>query len=384
MSADSAPEVPEHHDALLTQHLRTFLGDIEPAALDLLRASPGRGSRSPGGQTLMDAGRARRLDVPVDQRPPARLRERRRRHAAHGARDGPRPGHRRDEPRIPTSRVRPRVVAIRDSVLVRLDKAHFDRAAGQQSAGVDGAHAADHPPPADRSTSAIRVPLPVTDQPAARVATACDRAALRDKARRANWPQVGRVRRGRLVRRSTRRSPSPASRDARCRRRSSSTGASRCTWTTIEAEHEFVLLVADATPSAVDAALLPPWRRAAAAGRRDAATGAAPDRNRLADAPPAAQPRPPRSWCCCTRQNRAARAAPRPGWRAGRSSSMCTSGPSWNATWLGWRASQSRTAVGLVLAGGGARGFAHLGVYRALQRTRHRDRLSSAAPASAR
>ena len=37
MTVDSAPAVREHHDALLTQHLRSFLGDIEPAAMALLR-----------------------------------------------------------------------------------------------------------------------------------------------------------------------------------------------------------------------------------------------------------------------------------------------------------------------------------------------------------
>ena len=36
MAADAAPAIHEHHDTLLTQHLRSFLGDIEPAAMALL------------------------------------------------------------------------------------------------------------------------------------------------------------------------------------------------------------------------------------------------------------------------------------------------------------------------------------------------------------
>jgi len=33
MAADAAPAIHEHHDTLLTQHLRSFLGAIEPAAM---------------------------------------------------------------------------------------------------------------------------------------------------------------------------------------------------------------------------------------------------------------------------------------------------------------------------------------------------------------
>ena len=45
---------------------------------------------------------------------------------------------------------------------------------------------------------------------------------------------------------------------------------------------------------------------------------------------------------------------------------MCTCAADSTATWRGSRGCSAATAVGLVFAGGGARGFAHLGVWRAL------------------
>ena len=78
-------------------------------------------------------------------------------------------------------------------------------------------------------------------------------------------------------------------------------------------------------------------------------------------------PTRPRSWCCCTRPTGARRAAPRHGWRAGTWRITCTSARRWSATSARLARLISRTGVGLVLAGGGARGLAHLGVYRALQ-----------------
>ena len=57
MAPDSAPEVSAHHDELLTQHLRNFLGAIEPAALTLLRERL-TWVEVAGGQTLMEQGAA--------------------------------------------------------------------------------------------------------------------------------------------------------------------------------------------------------------------------------------------------------------------------------------------------------------------------------------
>ena len=47
--------VPQHQDALLTKHLQTFLGDIEPRALALLRERL-TWVEVAGGQTLMEQG----------------------------------------------------------------------------------------------------------------------------------------------------------------------------------------------------------------------------------------------------------------------------------------------------------------------------------------
>ncbi len=44
-----------------------------------------------------------------------------------------------------------------------------------------------------------------------------------------------------------------------------------------------------------------------------------------------------------------------------------TFGLTWSATWRASARLIARKAVGLVFAGGGARGFAHLGIWRALQ-----------------
>jgi NTE family protein len=55
MPPESAPALPAHQDALLVQHLRNFLGDIEPAALALLRERL-TWVEIAGGQPLMEQG----------------------------------------------------------------------------------------------------------------------------------------------------------------------------------------------------------------------------------------------------------------------------------------------------------------------------------------
>ena len=123
MPTDSAPRVPEHHDALLTQHLHDFLGDIEPAALTLLRERLTWVAVA-GGQTLMEQGEpgdsmylsiSGRLRAYVNDEDgvPRMVRE-----MGRGQVIGEMSLY-TDEPRSAS------VVAIRDSVLVRLEKAHF-------------------------------------------------------------------------------------------------------------------------------------------------------------------------------------------------------------------------------------------------------------------
>ena len=123
MAADSAPAVPEHHDTLLTQHLRSFLGDIEPAAMALLRERL-TWVEIAGGQTLMEQGApGDSMYLSISGRLRAYVRDeegvpRMVREMGRGQVIGEMSLY-TDEPRSAS------VVAIRDSVLVRLDKAHF-------------------------------------------------------------------------------------------------------------------------------------------------------------------------------------------------------------------------------------------------------------------
>jgi len=114
---------PDHHDAQLTQYLRDYLGELEPAALTLLRERL-TWVEVAGGQTLMQQGApgdsiylsiSGRLRAYVDDEDgvPRMVRE-----MGRGQVIGEMSMY-TDEPRTAT------VVAIRDSVLVRLAKAHF-------------------------------------------------------------------------------------------------------------------------------------------------------------------------------------------------------------------------------------------------------------------
>lgn len=121
---EHTPDIQTHHQALLDQHLTEFLGAIEPEALALLRKRL-RWVEIAGGETLMeqgDPGDALYLSVSGRLRAyindesgtPKPVRE-----MGRGQVFGEMSLY-TGEPRSAT------VIAIRDSVLVRLDKAHFD------------------------------------------------------------------------------------------------------------------------------------------------------------------------------------------------------------------------------------------------------------------
>lgn len=114
-----------YQDVLLDQHLRKFLGELEPAALDLLRSRL-TWVEIEGGQTLMAQGEpGDSMYLSISGRLRAYVRdadgqEHMVREMARGQIIGEMSLY-TDEPRSAT------VVAIRDSVLVRLDKSEFHR-----------------------------------------------------------------------------------------------------------------------------------------------------------------------------------------------------------------------------------------------------------------
>jgi NTE family protein len=112
-----------HHDELLQQYLQSFLGQLEPAAMALLRETL-QWQELAGGEVLMEQGApGDAMYMVVSGRLRAYIRqddghERAVREMGRGQIVGEMSLY-TDEPRTAT------VVAIRDSVLVRLDKAHF-------------------------------------------------------------------------------------------------------------------------------------------------------------------------------------------------------------------------------------------------------------------
>ena len=349
----------DHHDAQLTQYLRDYLGELEPAALTLLRERL-TWVEVAGGQTLMQQGSAGdsiylsisgRLRAYVDDEEgaPRMVRE-----MSRGQVIGEMSMY-TDEPRSAT------VVAIRDSVLVRLAKEHFAELLAS-STQVSMALTRQIIRRLQTQHERNPVPLPVTiallqvsDGVATRAFADKLAAALRDKGRAividsgaldAALGEAGAAHGG--------------AGDAALNRRISMHLDS------VESVHEFVLLVADAVPSE--------WTRRCCRHADELLL--------LADAtqPPALHPierdwlahRPPHAEAAeilvllhpaDTRCPRGAAA-----WLARRPvTEHVHIRPELERDMARLARIESRSAVGLVLAGGGARGFAHLGVYRALQ-----------------
>ena len=359
MPPDSAPEVPEHHDALLTRHLRTFLGDIEPAALTLLRERLAWVEVS-GGQTLIEQGApGDSMYLSISGRLRAYVRDeegvpRMVREMGRGQVIGEMSLY-TDEPRSAS------VVAIRDSVLVRLDKAHF---AELLASGSKVSMALTRQIIRRLQTQHDRnpVPLPVTIS-LLPVTDGIDLRGFADKLA-TQLASKGRVTVIDSAAIDTALDEPGAANgqasDAALNRRIS------MLLDNVEAEHEFVLLVGDEIPSE--------WTRRCCRHGDEVLL--------LADATQPAVLHPIETDWLARRPPRAEAAEilvllhP--------ADTRCPRG---TAAWLARRPVtehvhirpdlerdmarlariESRSAVGLVLAGGGARGFAHLGVYRALQ-----------------
>jgi NTE family protein len=359
MPPHSAPAVPGHHDTLLTQHLRTFLGDIEPAALSLLRERL-TWVEVAGGQTLMEQGApgdsmylsiSGRLRAYVNDEDgvPRMVRE-----MGRGQVIGEMSLY-TDEPRSAS------VVAIRDSVLVRLDKAHFaELLASSSTVSMALTRQIIRRLQTQGNRNPVPLPVTITLLPAS---AGVDARAFADKLA-TQLSAKGRV----IV-------LDAAALDAAL----GEPGAARGTAAdpalnrlismqldNIEAEHEFVLLLADDEPNA--------WTRRCCRHGDEllmlADAGQPPvlhaneidwltQRPRRAEAAEilillhAAQTRCPRGTSA---------------WLARRPiTEHVHIRPALERDMARLARIESRSAVGLVLAGGGARGFAHLGVYKALQ-----------------
>ena len=359
MPPHSAPAAPEHHDTLLTQHLRTFLGDIEPAALTLLRERL-TWVEVAGGQTLMEQGAPGdsmylsisgrlRAYVNDEEGVPRMVRE-----MGRGQVIGEMSLY-TDEPRSAS------VVAIRDSVLVRLDKAHFAELLASSST-VSMALTRQIIRRLQTQGNRNPVPLPVTIT-LLPVSAGVDARALADKLA-AQLASKGRV----IVLDAAALDaalgePGAASgtaADAALNRRIS------MQLDNIEAEHEFVLLLADEQPSG--------WtRRCCRHGDEllllaDATQAPALHANEI----DWLTQRPPRAEAAeiLVLLHPAETRCPRGtgAWLARRPvTEHVHIRPALERDMARLARIESRSAVGLVLAGGGARGFAHLGVYKALQ-----------------
>ena len=359
MPPDSAPAAHEHHDALLTQHLHNFLGDIEPAALALLRQRLSWVEIA-GGQTLMEQGApGDSMYLSISGRLRAYVRDedgvpRMVREMGRGQVIGEMSLY-TDEPRSAS------VVAIRDSVLVRLDKRHFAELLAS-STQVSMALTRQIIRRLQTQHERNPVPLPVTIG----LLAISDGVELQPFAQKLASQLTGKGRvcvidsaaLDRLLGEAGAANGSAT--DAQLNRRIS------MLLDNVEAEHEFVLLLGDATPSE--------WTRRCCRHCDELLL--------LADATrePVLHPietdwllhRPPRAEAAeiLVLLHPAETRCPRgtSAWLARRPvTEHVHIRPALERDMARLARIESRTAVGLVLAGGGARGFAHLGVYQALQ-----------------
>jgi NTE family protein len=323
---DIARDPQPYHERLLMQHLQAFLGPLDAPLIELLRQHL-RWVEIAGGETLMRQGEpgdsmyllvSGRLRTYIDDEDGTR---RLVREISRGQIVGEISLY-TGEPRSAT------LVAIRDSVLVRLAKADFGRLL------------ASSPALSVALTKQLAVQLAKIGSVRVVDATAIERELRRERivvdVGRGNEPDPEAQRHVALL------------------------------LDEIEADNDFVLLVGDSEPSAwtrltsrhcdelllLADAMQPPKLHAIEREclmRRTAASEAA-EILVLLHPPEASSPRGTREWL-----------ARRPvadhvHVRLGSERDMAR-----------LARIQSRTAVGLVFAGGGARGFAHLGVYRALR-----------------
>jgi NTE family protein len=351
------PLRPQHQEELLLKHLRSFLGILDEAAIQMVRQRL-RWVEVAGGETLMRQGEhgdalymlvSGRLRVYIDEHEQRRIV----REIARGEVVGEMSLY-TDAPRSAT------LVAIRDSVLVSLDKADFTQLlATSPEVSTALTRQIIQRLQTERSMTLIDKPVTMALLP---ISAGVDAAALAASLA-AQLSLKGRV--GVLDSSVMARHFANAARASSGELGASQRRSVAMLLDEIESAHDYVLLVADAQPTE--------WTQMCARHADEILLLAD------ANAPPVLHPneqqilvdRPPRSEAAEILLLLHAADA---------------SHPSGTALWLNRRPVsghvhlrlshapdiarlgriQSRSAVGLVLAGGGARGFAHLGVYRAL------------------
>ena len=343
-----------YQDELLDRHLKTYLRNVEPAALDEMRASL-EWLEVPGGHTLMTQGEAGDAMYLVLS---GRLR------SYVNDEDGtPRFGREMGrgeivgEMSLVTGQPRrATVVTIRDCVLVRLGKADFNRllATSPQLSTVIMRQIIEHLRAGPEGRGASR-PVTIGVVP---ISAGVDARAFADRLA-LPLAQFGRVRVVDADLETLRINDGDGDAVERSRRMALHLNE-------IEAAHDFVLLVAHDRPS--------PWTQRCCSGADEILL--------LADAqqPPALHPTETQYLMQRSGRSEAAeillllhpqdRVCPRDtkAWLTRRPVfDHLHLRPALDTDMARLARIQSRTAVGLVFAGGGARGLAHLGVYRALR-----------------
>ncbi|WP_028670462.1 patatin-like phospholipase family protein [Saccharospirillum impatiens] len=352
------PDIQAHHQLLLDQHLTDFLGEIEPEALALLREQLDWVEIA-GGETLMEQGDpGDALYLSVSGRLRAYIKD------EAGAPQPVREMGRGQvfgemslytgEPRTAT------VVAIRDSVLVRLDKIHFDNLlASSHRLSMALTRQIIQRLQTQHIVNPMPLPVTITLVPVSEGVNPGDMAA-RLKTQLEQQGSVTLLDSSILEAHLAKSDPALHS-DSRDRQRRITLFLDQ-----VESDSDFVLLVADDTPS--------DWTRRCCRHSDEILL--------LADATQSPALHPIETECLSGGSLRTEAAEVlvllHP---------ADTRAPRNTRTWLERRPVtdhvhirpdlerdmarlariETRTAVGLVLAGGGARGFAHLGVFKALQ-----------------
>jgi NTE family protein len=351
---------PDHLDRLLLQHLRALLPQIEPAALEALRAQMSWVELA-GGATLMSqgepgdamyllvSGRLRAYIAHDDGAPPRAVRD-----ISRGQVVGEMSLY-TDEPRSAT------LVAVRDSVLARLGKhefLHLLEVSAQASIALT--RQVIHRLQTEGAVSVSDRPVAIGLLP---ISAGVD---VQDFAERLAAPLRTH---GRVAVIDAQRLDAALGAPGIGQRAADDAEANRRITVhldEVEAQHDFVLLLADPTPT--------PWTQRCSRHCDELLLLAD------ADQPPAIHPteaqclieRPPRTEAAevLVLLHPADRRAPQGtrAWLARRPlADHVHVRPARDADMARLARLQSRTATGLVFAGGGARGLAHLGVLRALQ-----------------